>query len=265
MKRHWRVFWSFAKVYWQTQTQYRLGSLIWIINGFISPLILMGIWLAVASVRNDVSDSVVVTYYLLTMVVVRLTQSWSGEGLARMIKDGTFSKYIVKPFSIPIDRLALDLALRTVRLLSMLPFILPAFYLARSFLAINLSLITFTTLGVALILGYGINLLLDCIMGFLTFWLEESYGTFLFFMMIRDLLSGMHIPLLLMPLWLQTLARWSPFYGTIGFPIDILMGRVEAPQVVSYLFLMMAYFLGFLGLALFTYRGLIKHYTAVGN
>jgi len=46
-------------------------------------------------------------------------------------------------------------------------------------------------------------------------------------------LSGFAVPLPLLPAPVQTLAAWLPFYRTLGFPVDVLLGRIDPAQVAA--------------------------------
>lgn len=96
---------------------------MWIINGTIAPLILMYVWILVC--RNNPSaflDSQIIAYYLLGIVVLRLTQSWSMEDLGQKIKDGFMSIMIFRGISL-VDRFPISLYPSFVRLI--FTFIIP--------------------------------------------------------------------------------------------------------------------------------------------
>ncbi|OGV96542.1 hypothetical protein A2W24_03445 [Microgenomates group bacterium RBG_16_45_19] len=251
--------------YWQVHAQYRLGAVLWIVNGFVTPLILMIIWLVVnQSQPLTLSSTEIVTYYLMSIIVVRLTQTWLAEDLINLIKDGRLSFFLIRPFSVVHDLLAKDQALRLVRLISLLPFVLIFLSLFSS--AFQL-ILTPTRLGLffsALILGYCLNFCLQMIVGISTFWLEDAYGTFMLLILITDILSGLLIPLRLMPAWLANLSLLLPFYALVGFPVDLLTGTIDPRLILPYLFVTVFWLIVmFVGVKLI-YSQALKKYTAVG-
>ena len=96
MKKHLSSLWVYIQGTWQANLNYPLGILIWIFNGFITPLILMGVWLTIRRQQPlALNEAQIVTYYFLSILTQRLTQSWTGETLGIQIKDGELSESTV--------------------------------------------------------------------------------------------------------------------------------------------------------------------------
>lgn len=258
------VFFRFIAGYWQSVSQYRLGAVLWIVNGLITPLILMGIWLAVARSRAiGLSSAQIVTYFLLVILITRLTQSWVAEDLSFLIKEGKLSQYLLKPISFIIERLAKDQALRLLRLLTLLPLII---LVSISPLNLILSPHPSTWLYVIFIILVATlcNFLLEVLVGLFTFWLGDAFGAFLILFMVQEILSGVVIPFRLMPETLQAITRFFPFYAFIGLPADLLIGAVTPAQSLSYVSVLMIWVIGLIVAVKSVYARLIKKYTAVG-
>lgn len=266
MKKALSITLRFMGIYWQVASQYRLGSLIWIVNGMISPLILMGVWLVVSGSRTlALNQPQIVTYYLLTTIVIRLTQSWVAEDLTYIIREGRLSNYLLKPISFIYERIAKDQTYRLIRLISLIPFIMLAIIFNPFTLHISTQLSAWILFLLCIILGIIANFLIEVLVGLTTFWLGHAYGAFMLLFIVQELLSGVIVPFSLMPGWLQQLASWSPFYIQIGLPIDVLMGNKSFSQALPFLLIVIAW-IGILALAnVITYKKLIKLYTAVGN
>ena len=254
-----------TQAYWQAQAQYRLGALLWIVNGFITPLIIMSVWLIVNQSNTlNLNNSQIFTYYFLSIMVIRLTQTWVAEDLTYMIKEGRFSIYLIRPFSFIHDRLAKDQALRAVRLVSLTPFFILAAYILSGKLTVVLTPLNLGLFVVSLVLGYVINFLISVTVAICTFWLEDAYGTFLLLMLITDIFSGVLIPLKLMPPLLAAITVKLPFYAILGFPVDLLMGTLSSPFILNYFmtaFIWLAVILISLRLI---YLKAIRSYTAQG-
>ena len=65
------------------------------------------------------------------------------------------------------------------------------------------------------------------IIGFLAFWLEETWGINISLRFISAFFSGAIIPLDLFPEALAKILLWTPFPHLIYIPIKILMGEAE--------------------------------------
>lgn len=254
-----------AKIEWQGHITYRLATLIWIINGFITPAVLMGIWLVVRQQQQlSVTSSEIVTYYLLTALVVRLTQSWIGEVLGFRIKDGELSNHLIKPLAYWTVEFARDLALKGIRLLTLAPFIIFLALLFKNYINLQSEPLILIFFIISIVIGYLLNFLMQGCVGLLALWLQHTHGANTIYSLLTSLFSGMLIPLFLMPSSLQTLSIFLPFHYLISLPIEIIMGKIS-PASSFYSLLAGAlwlFLLAFLQSSIYS-KG-IKKYTAVG-
>jgi ABC-2 type transport system permease protein len=266
MKKHLRIFSRFVSNTWQRNLAYRLGQLMWIINGMITPLILMNVWLLVRQHQQlSLGSGEIITYYLLIVAMQRLTQTWTAEDLAENIKKGNFSNVLIKPMNFVVPYLGKDVALKCVRLISLLPFFIVFLWIFRQ--SIILSPIWYIwILGLlAIVGGYVLNLFLELSLGLITLWFEDGYGVVLLVYLLSQLFNGFMMPIDLLPTFWQNLAYILPFRFLIGFPIELLMGRLSMAQIgegfLGILFWIVVFFiLHRLLLALG-----IKKYSAVGQ
>jgi ABC-2 type transport system permease protein len=68
------------------------------------------------------------------------------------------------------------------------------------------------------------------------FWIVETRGVQLLYMVLAGFLAGLFVPLWLFPGWLQAIALATPFPSMLMFPTDILSGRttgVDALELVG--------------------------------
>jgi len=68
------------------------------------------------------------------------------------------------------------------------------------------------------------------------FWIVETRGVQLLYMVLAGFLAGLFVPLWLFPDWLQGIALATPFPSMLMFPTDILSGRttgVDALELVG--------------------------------
>lgn len=266
ISRHTHLFLTLLSAYWQSMSQYRLGALVWIINGAISPLILMYVWMLVS--RNNplsLSDSQIIAYYLLSIVVLRLTQSWSMEDLGQKIKDGLMSIYLIKPANYEIFQISKDFSLKIIRLITLTPFIFIFSWIFASALeVINAHGIQLLLFLFACVLGYGINYYLQNIIGLLAFWLQNTYGASHLYFTANSLFNGQAVPFALMPATLQLIVIYLPFRYILSFPIEILIQDLSNQELFKgfiwgFLWLLIA-----MVLSKVIYSKGIKSYTSVG-
>lgn len=247
-------------------TQYRFGAVVWIVNGAIGPLILMYVWLLVSQNHSlALTNSQIISYYLLSIVVVRLTQSWSMEDLGQKIKDGLISIHLIKPISYQIHQVSKDFSLKVIRLITLIPFILVFTWIFMDSLqAIDTSPDAIALFTIAALLGYWINYYLQNAVGLLAFWLQDTYGANHLFFTTSSLFSGQTVPFALMPLGLQLIFVYLPFRYILSFPIEILTGQLT-PEAIAAGFLWGAFWLCIvILLSRAMYKLGIKNYTSLG-
>ena len=60
------------------------------------------------------------------------------------------------------------------------------------------------------------------------FWLVETRGLMILYMVVSGFLAGLFVPIWLFPGWLQAAAQATPFPAMLMYPVDVLSGRVGA-------------------------------------
>ena len=59
------------------------------------------------------------------------------------------------------------------------------------------------------------------------FWLVETRGVALLYMVVAGFLAGLYVPIAIFPAPLFWLASASPFPSMLMYPVDVLSGRVD--------------------------------------
>lgn len=85
---------------------------------------------------------------------------------------------------------------------------------------------------VSLLIGITVSFSAVYLVAALGFWLIETRGIQIFYMVISGFFAGLYVPIALFPQWLLVIAQATPFPSMMMYPIDILTGRVGG--VASY-------------------------------
>jgi ABC-2 type transport system permease protein len=85
------------------------------------------------------------------------------------------------------------------------------------------------------------------------------------YMVVELLLSGRLVPLRLMPHWVRTMANFFPFKWTFGFPIEALVGRLSAAELLGGVAMQALWILFGVLLVSVVWRRAVRKYSAVGN
>lgn len=211
------------------------------------------------------NSSQIVTYYLLTIIVSRITGSWSLYKIGALVRSGDFSNTLIKPFSYLIEILSHTLGVKLLRLISLAPVIAILAFVLKDSLVLTVSLTTGLLLALSLIMGFLIKFFWSNLLGLLTFWLGEYHSVDNLDSLLGQTLSGELIPLALAPLLLQSLISYTPYRFIISFPIELALGQITTPRIIE------GFLIGGLYLSLLfllnkiIYRAGLRKYGAYGH
>lgn len=229
MRKGLKKFVVIYKAWWQEELEYRLASFTWIINGLVGTFFIMVLWLVTAKSSSGfpMTTSQIITYFILSVPVSRLTQVWSWDSMEKKVRDGEFTNFLLKPFSYLAFDLAENFARQSMRLLTLIPVILLVYLFIRGDLQLPNSLpIWFFFFG-SIILGLTVRFWYENVLGITTFWLINVYGISGLFGALSGLFSGSTIPLAVLPPSLLSLAKILPFRFFTSFPLEIMLGQVN--------------------------------------
>lgn len=246
---------------------YRGSVSIWVLTSAIQPIILISVWRAVAGPNGEVSGYTAgrfVTYFGIMMLVEHMTYMWVMWEFERRIRQGTFSRLLLRPVH-PIHKDVTDVA--SYRLIGLVG-ILPAMAIVMLLFGADTSGITPLTVIAflpALALAMVLRFLVEWILALLAFWVTKTSALNNLYGSIREFLSGSFAPISVLPQLIGTVAFWSPFPWAQGFVVEVAMGSRTGPEVwVGY-----SIQLGWIVVALLVLRAVwpraVRHYSAVGS
>lgn len=265
MKKDLRVFWVHFKSHLQAGLEYRLAMILWVVNGFFGPLMSLVVWITVSKGGNfPLTNSELTTYFLSTVLVVRLTQSWSLESISRRIKKGAFSQYLLRPIPYFLNDLANNFSTKLFRLLTLLPFLTIIFLVFRSQFQLALIANKLPAFILASILGFLINYFFQNSIALIAFWTTEVNGIGHTFEIIQSFFSGSFIPIVIMPGILKKMMIYLPFRYFISFPIEVFLPSLQTDILNGFL---IGLFWLFFWLILWRYLFIkgVKKYSAIGG
>jgi ABC-2 type transport system permease protein len=77
------------------------------------------------------------------------------------------------------------------------------------------------------------NVFLSSFFGMLAFWITTSRNLFSLVYGVGQFLSGYIAPMALFPAEVQNVARLLPFRSYLGLPVETLLGRLTAAEVLE--------------------------------
>ncbi len=262
-----RIYQRLWQVNWAEQWQYRANLVMYLLYWLVSPVVYLAVWTAIASQQGSVNGLTAndfVTYYMTLLIVDQLTSEITIFVAGYRIQDGTLSNELIRPIHpILTNILMYNLAFKALTLMALLPVWLVLGLLFRP----DFSSVTLVNVLIALPvigLGFAISFLFGAALTCVAFWTTRAWALHEFYSALVVLFSGQFVPLTLMPPPIQAVAQYLPFQLFKYIPIQIILGRLDAPAIL-------ASYLGglvWLALAVGLFRAVwsagVKRYSAVG-
>jgi ABC-2 type transport system permease protein len=265
----WRKYVVLIGIEWSVMLAYRSESLIWMVSAFVQPLVSLAIWLSISTDMGPLNGYLqddYIRYFLGVLLVVRLTQSWDVWELDREIREGTLSAKLLRPFH-PIHW---SLAQNLVYNLFFAALIVPAWCVLAFFIPsarLPVSLIDLLVATVTIGFASGIRFLIGYQVGLLAFWTNRATSIYMLYEGVHLFLAGRLAPLAMFPDWVQRIGKVLPFYLTIGFPVELLTGKIHiySREALFGIGLQVLWFMVLLVLFRVIWRKGLKQYGAVGG
>lgn len=243
------------------------GDMAFIMAGTVAvPLVSLLVWrAALASGASLPVDREYLTSYFVVLSFVRMaTSSWLARFLAEDIRLGRLSSWLVRPASPVFEHLANNLSEKTLKGIILLPMIgLLALIFADS-MRIPADPAEWLLFLLSTAMGAVMVFMLDYVVGCLAFWIDDIAALDRGRTLLANVLSGAVVPLALAPAWARGFVDFQPFRFTVSFPVEILLGRLSAGELLLGLLVQAGYAVAVTMLAVFVWRRGIRAYSAVG-
>jgi ABC-2 type transport system permease protein len=250
-----------------SMVQYRASLVIWMISQILEPLIYLIVW---STVSNGSGGSVggytaqgFAAYYLVFMVVNQFTYTWIMWEYEYRVRQGYLSFALLKPVH-PIHS---DISDNLSSKLLTLPIIMiVAGIMALVFKpAASLTWWAGLVFILALILAFLVRFLVEWTLALAAFWTTRVNAINQVYFVLMLFLAGQIAPLSLFPTWIQTIADVLPFRWMLGFPVELLLGKLTPLQALEGLGAQVAWVIASLLLVRVIWRAGVKVYSAVGG
>lgn len=260
-----RAFPTLLRVGISEVVAYRAEFVVWILTTNM-PLVMLALWHAVAADGpvGRFTQADFTAYYLGVLSVRLLTSNWAAWQLSMEIRDGTLSAKLLRPIH-PLYGLAADhLSAVPMRVLVISPIVAVLCVTSWRSLAIHDPRLTAILLG-ALLGAWLLTFFGMVMLGALAFFIDSSIGVFELYLSIYAIFSGYLIPLETLPHWVGVAARLLPFRFMLGFPVEVLVGRLPQGAALPQLGLQWIYVALAAGGALGVWRAGVRRFGAFGG
>jgi ABC-2 type transport system permease protein len=249
-----------------TMLQYRAALAIWLIGNVLEPVIYLVVW---STVSRSSGGSVggygaqdFAAYYIAFMLVNQATFTWVMYEFDYRIREGSFSAALLYP----VHPIHADIAQNVSSKIVSLPVMAAA---AAALSAVFHPAFRATAWMVAaffpaLVLAFLVRFLIEWIVALAAFWTTRTSAVNQIHFMAVLFFSGQIAPLAVLPGPLRLAATVLPFRWTVGFPVELILGRLTPGQALAGLGIQAVWLLAGLALLKVAWRVSVKNYSAVG-
>ncbi len=247
--------------------QYRAALVIWLIGQVLEPVIYLIVWSTVARASggqvSEFTSADFAAYFLMLMIVNHVTYTWIMYEYEYRVREGGLSPVLLRPVH-PIHNDVADNL--TSKMISLPGILLTALGLGLIFRP-EFSIVPWAVVAFipALALAFVVRFLVEWSLALAAFWTTRVGAINQMYYVAALFLSGQVAPLSLMPFPIQVAATLLPFRWIIGFPVELLLGRLTPGEALTG-FAAQAVWLA-IGLALLkiVWRAGVRQYSAVGS
>ena len=246
--------------------QYRAALVIWMIGHVLEPLVYLIVWSIVSNTSGgsvgDYTTQGFAAYFIMLMLVNHVTYSWIMYTYEYRVREGGLSFMLLKPVHPIHSDIADNISAKLVTLPIML---LVAASLAMifkpSFTAVPWAIAAFIP---ALLMAFLMRFLLEWTLAQMAFWTTRTSAINQIYYVLVLFLSGQIAPITLFPSPIRMAATILPFRWMIGYPVELLLGRLTPTEALAGLAVQAVWLALSLVLMRVVWRAGIRVYSAVG-
>src|SRR6476661_9716466 len=205
-------------------------------------------------------------YYLLMILVSNVVTPTEDEWqIAADIREGQINSFLTKPMSYLGYRFCIFLSGRLVyTAITILP-IAAIFFYFRRFIILPNDAVTWLAAIVSLLMSALIQFFLTYSLSMMAFWILEISTIVFIVYSFEYFLGGQMFPLDIMPIAVQEVMKWLPFYYELFCPIAIFLGRLQGAELLQALAIQSCWLIVTWAVAQFMWKRGLGHYQAVGG
>lgn len=205
-------------------------------------------------------------YYLLTILASNLvTPTEDDWQIGADIREGQINSFLTKPLSYLGYRTSIFLAGRLVyTAVTIVPIVLIFFYF-RQYLRLPSDLASYFLAGLSLVMAAFIQFFITYSLAMMAFWILEISTVIFIVYSFEYFLGGQMFPVDIMPVGVQAVMKWLPFYYELFCPIAIFLGRLKGANLAEALAIQTAWLVATWMIARLMWKRGLGHYQAVGG
>lgn len=172
-----------------------------------------------------------VLYFVLVSFHHSIQHHAASRDLGSDIRLGKLSYSIIRPYPFLLQTGLRSVAFTLIYSLLLLPLLIGGFVLVPGLwetLSSGFTPDVYWRYPVAITIGLASGWFVRMLVGMLAFDMAQIWGPDTFFIALYYAGSGAVFPIDLLPVWALNIAKWTPMYYMVGFPVLTMMGRIPA-------------------------------------
>ena len=238
---------------------------IWLLLETLPIFIMGSLWSSNKSAIPNFSTGQLVTYYIAILITSRLTAHYFDENLQKEIREGTLSRFLVKPIKFPLANIPQNLGGKVFNVLFQLaPVLVIMISIFKNQLIApppHLLLLFLLSLIPAFFIQYSISILVSSV----AFFWEQSYSIVHIKWMLEAMAGGYMLPLSLYPNWARLITDFFPFKYVYFVPAAIFTQRFGLTEISLNLLYSLLWAVGLFIVGDIVWKKGLREYSSVGG
>jgi ABC-2 type transport system permease protein len=263
-----RKYWVAYQVALQETLQRRSSLLMDRLGGFAILISLFSFWNALMGDKTEFlgyTRPEMLSYVLLINLLRSFVFTGRGWQLVGEISHGKISSYLVRPLSYHGYALSLDLAQKTVHVVSAVLEVSLLALVIGGGLYLPRSPGTWALFMISALISSLVFFFMEFIVSSLAFWTSESGGPLFCFELFLQFAAGAFFPLDVLPEGLRKSLELTPFPYMVYFPARVFLEKVPHAEAVRLIGIQSLWLLLFLGLSAWVWKKGVASYSAEGG
>ncbi len=242
-----RVYWRLLVAGFRRQSVYRLAALGGLVAnvtfGLLKVSILFATVRAAGGQLHGYDIASMSTYVWLSQGLLGSVNLNGRTELALRVKDGQVAIDFLRPVDLQAGTIATEAG---ASLFALLPRGLPSVLIGAVFVGMRLpaSPVFYLLGAVSVCLGIVVSAATVYLIAVAGFWLVETRGLQILYMLASGFLGGLYVPIALFPQWLRIVAAATPFPSIMMYPIDVVSGLGGAGRAAGLVLAQFAWLAG---------------------
>ena len=223
-------YWRLLVAGIRQQSTYRLAALGGLVAnatfGFLKVAVLFATVEAAGGELNGYDVGAMSAYIWISQGMLGSVNLFGRSDIADRIKDGSVTTDFLRPLDVQAAAIVQEVG---KSLWALVPRGIPSIVIGAVFVGMTMPTSPWPYLlgAVSVVLGITLAAAVVYVVATAGFWMVETRGVQMLYMLISGFLAGLFVPISIFPTWLHAIATATPFPSMMMYPVDVLSGRVD--------------------------------------